>query len=129
MKRGVLIVVAVLAAIIGIVVWRMVGPSIISPGQAAPQPTATAAPSPTPEPSPTPQIDEEPTAEPTAVPLEYLFDITVHPPTCVANGYSVYVSRETGGINIRDEVSKLPHDWIEVDGQIVCSMCGRPYEP
>ena len=26
-------------------------------------------------------------------------------------------SRETGGINIRDEVSKLPHDWVEIPGE------------
>ena len=61
-----------------------------------------------------------------------LFDITVFPPTCQANGYSVYVSRETGGINIRDEVPRLPHDYGEwsIDMETgalsrVCAMCGE----
>jgi len=112
-------------------------------------PTPTPAPDDTPTPAPSPSTaaddpdangDEAPeeSADPdavaTPVPLDYLFEITVHPPTCQSNGYSVYVSRETGGINIRDEVSKLPHDWVEIpgeDGEIEyrCSMCGATPAP
>lgn len=73
----------------------------------------------------------EETPTPTPIPADMLFDITVFPPTCQANGYSVYVSRETGGINVRDEVPRLQHDYGDwnIDMETgamsrVCSMCG-----
>lgn len=87
------------------------------------EPTAATTPEPTPTPVPTPT--------PTPIPPELLFEITVVPPSCQANGYSQYVSRETGAINIRDEVPRLNHDYspwtIDMDtGAMVrtCSMCG-----
>ena len=67
------------------------------------EPTATTTPEPTPTPVPTPT--------PTPIPPELLFEITVVPPSCQANGYSQYVSRETGAINIGDEVPRLNHDY------------------
>ena len=60
----------------------------------------------------------------TLVPMDILYDILVHPPTCQTNGYSVYVNKETGAINIRDEVPRLQHEWVEADGKRVCKNCG-----
>ena len=88
-------------------------------GPSEPKPTATPTDAPTATPTPGPTS--------TPVPLEMLYSIEVHEPTCVANGYSVYVNNETGGINIRDEVPRLKHTWI-IDpetGKEVCSMCGK----
>ena len=94
---------------------------------------ATATPSPTAEVTAAPEVTDtpKPTPTPTPIPQEMLFDITVFPPTCQANGYSVYVSRETGGINVRDEVPRLQHDYGEWDIDMAtgamsraCSMCG-----
>ena len=104
-----LIVMAVLAAL------------CLLTGCAAPN---EAAPTASPTVSPTPETSVEPTPSPTAVPMEVLFDIVVHPPTCQTNGYSVYVNKESGGINIRDEIPRLPHEWIERDGKTVCKNCG-----
>lgn len=93
-------------------------------GGSPPRTAATA----TPEVTATPQASPTPTA----IPPEMLFDITVFPPTCQANGYSVYVSRETGGINIRDEVPRLNHDYSDWSIDMAtgamrrtCSMCGE----
>lgn len=94
---------------------------------------ATATPAPTAEVTAAPTATEPAETVPnaTTVPADMLFDITVFPPTCQANGYSVYVSRETGGINVRDEVPRLQHDYSEWDIDMatgamsrVCSMCG-----
>ena len=64
------------------------------------------------------------TPSPTPVPVELLYDIVVHPPPCRSNGYSVYTNKESGGINIRDEVPRLPHEWVQRDGRTVCRNCG-----
>ena len=87
--------------------------------------------SPEPESVPAATVVAESTPTPTPIPPELLFDITVYPPTCQSNGYSLYVSRETGGINIRDEVPRLNHDYgpWDIDMQTgemarVCGMCG-----
>ena len=94
---------------------------------AASAPAATSEVTAVPEATDTP----EPTPTATPIPADKLFDITVFPPTCQANGYSVYVSRETGGINVRDEVPRLQHDYGEWDIDMAtgamsrtCSMCG-----
>ena len=93
-------------------------------GCAAREPVATASPTveaaSTMTPTPAPLV----TPSPTPVPMDVLYDIIVHPPTCQANGYSVYINRESGGINIRDEVPRLSHEWIEQDGKTVCKNCG-----
>ena len=126
MKRNQTILLALCGlAVAAALLVGMLTPRTLSPD--APEPTATAAPTarPTATPTPKPAGDApEPTASPTAVPMEYLYDITVHPPTCQTNGYSVYVNKETGGIVIRDEVSKLPHQWVEDDNREICAVCG-----
>ena len=94
----------------------------VSPTPEASAEVSSPAESPTPEASA--EASSSPTPSPTPVPMEVLFDIVVSPPTCQANGYSIYVNKESGGINIRDEVPRLPHEWIEVDGKTVCRNCG-----
>ena len=76
-----------------------------------------------------------PSTPSTPVPLDQLFDISVFPPSCRANGYSIYRNLETGAINVRDEVPRLMHDYsAEItteDGETipVCSMCGATVPP
>ena len=122
-----LFVVAALAALCLLTGCAGPEPQTVEP-TASPTPEASAEVSSSPTESPTPEASAEasssPTPSPTPVPMEVLFDIFVSPPTCQANGYSIYVNKESGGINIRDEVPRLPHEWIEVDGKTVCRNCG-----
>ena len=121
-KQTLLLILCGLAVAAAVLVGTLM-PRSLTDDAAEPTATPTARPTAVPTPQPTGETPE-PTASPTAVPMDYLYDITVHPPTCQTNGYSVYVNKETGGIVIRDEVSKLPHQWVEDDNREICAICG-----
>ena len=140
MKRvlWVLIAVALLSGVVAFLyftehplLWQVVDELPVQWAEALPIKRPTPEPTEAPTAPPTHQPTVAPTVPRTPVPLDQLYDISVFPPSCTANGYSVYVNRETGAIIVRDEVSRLKHDFVydPKTGENVCRMCGKVEDP